>query len=502
MSKSHVLLAVGNENVSNILRKYINNAEHLQLINQEVMHFQYLDEIIELHDPDLLIVHDVFLPSETTGKKEREEEWLNFFHSTRQKYDNLRIVFLCERTKDDVFLNQIIGIGVLDIFNETAIDMVKFIEQLSSPARYANVAKFRGDSFATFEVSSKEQKTEGQNEVKVIEEAVRENVTSNQQDTTSVKYTQDQEKQMLSKESTATKKTVVKRNKLTSEKNEKVREKIIERLVPLPIEKKIVLIGAPFKRNGSTFVAHLLSKEIANLDINVTYIENPFDCRAYTYDRFDGNRKLNNYRSIFFSHIRHDKSSHFTNEWEENNVNIIAKHPDEEIYHEEEITFEVFIKILLKIPSPVTIIDVGSDWDKKVVQELFEIASHAFMIIEPDISDAHYLEDPANNETAYYRYLVEHEKTQIIGNRMDQSLLNNKLITELYGQKMITTIPSIHSKIVFECQDKAIFINDYKSKSKIDTKKMMQPLLQEIIPDNLLRRSNRKSKLYAKVFLK
>ena len=80
MNNTRILLAVGNENVSGILRKYINKAELLHLIDQEIMHFRYLDEIIELHEPEILIVHDVFLPSDTTGKSEREKEWLSFLH--------------------------------------------------------------------------------------------------------------------------------------------------------------------------------------------------------------------------------------------------------------------------------------------------------------------------------------------------------------------------------------------------------------------------------------
>lgn len=491
MNNTRILLAVGNENVSGILRKYINKAELLHLIDQEIMHFRYLDEIIELHEPEILIVHDVFLPSDTTGKSEREKEWLSFLHFTRQKYEDLRIVFLCERPRDDIFLNQIVGLGVLDIFNESAIDMVQFVEQLSAPPRYANVAKFRDDSFATVKIEMQEQKEAEEKEDEVANQVQDKNVDSNteQEDDSEIEQPVNKDEAAPTENKKRTEK-----KPLEKREREKVKERVIEKLVPLPIEKKIVLVGAPFQRNGSTFISHLLAKDIANLSIPVTYIENPFS-RVYTYDRFDGNRKLENYRSVFYSHLKKDIPPNITFDWMEDGVSIIAKHPEEDDYNEEQVNFELLIKILLKIPSPITIIDVGNDWNRKVVRDLFEIASNVFMIIEPDVSDAHYLEDPDNEKTAYYRYIVEQDKTDIIGNRMEESLLKNKLINELYGDKIITTIPTISSKAVFDCQDKAIFINDYDS--KVYSKKLLHPVVEKIVPDSMLKRGKRKSKLFS-----
>jgi hypothetical protein len=502
MNKSRVLLAVGNENVSSILRKYLREADYLQLIDQEVMHFRYFEEILELHEPDILIVHDVFLPSDTSGKSEREAEWLNFFHALRQNYDNLRIVFLCERSRDDIFLNQIVGLGVLDIFNETAIDMSTFIKQLSEPARYVNVAKFRDESFATVKFTSDDDGTPGDEEREELEETKQSKekedtqAEKNKADSGSeddIKEKEEDVAEQQNPEEPSAPPEGVRRRSREREKKEKVKERVIEKLVPFPIEKKIILVGAPFARNGSTFVSHLLAKEISNLNIPVTYIENPFR-KVYTFDRFDGNRKVNNYRSIFYSYFEEEQIPDVTNEWEEEGVKIVAKHPKEDNYNEEQITFELFIKFLLKVESPITIIDIGDDWDRSVIRELFEVASAAFMVIEPDISDAHYLEDPDNNETAYYRYLVNDEKTYMIGNRMEESLQKNKLIDELYGDKLIATIPSISSELVFNCQDKGTFINGH---AKINTKKMTEPVIKEIVPDHMLKRRKRKPGIFA-----
>lgn len=483
-NRPRILLAVGNENVSQILRKHINMSGKFHLIDQEVMHFRYLDEIIEMERPDQLIVHDVFLPSDKKGKEEREEEWLTFFHLTRQKYDTLRIVFLCERSRDDIFLNQIVGLGVLDIFNESAINMDTFTNQLSNPAKYANVAKFRDTgSIAAVTIEGKlsdDQKSLDKS--KANEDVGEVNVNSTDANQSSDTLKADSKPKKVPR----------------SEKppKEKVIEKTVEKLVLLPVEKKTILVGSPFTRSGSTFVSHLLAKAIADLGVPVTYIENPFQ-RAYSYDRFDGHRRTESYRSLFYSYL--EKNASFYNyRWDIDGVQMIVKHPDEPIYTEEQVDFELFIKILLKIESPISIIDVGSDWDKKVYQDLMDVASNVFMVIEPDISDIQYLEDPSNSRTSTYREVISHENTILLGNRMNEHFFKNKLIKELYSDKLQIAVPYYSLETVFECQERAIFINDH-SENKEKVQVALSYIIDKIVPESILRRK-RKRRLFANLF--
>lgn len=467
MRKSRVLLAVGHESISQILRKHFGKAEGFQLIDHEIMHFRFLDEILAIEKPEILVVHDVFLPSDSKTKDEREQEWLSFFHFTRQKFDSLRIVFLCERPRNDIFLNQIVGLGIQDIFNESAIDMSVFISQLSEPPRYANVSKFRDSVTLSAPVKIEGEEIDEEGDEKL-------NETKENGDSSENKSAEPKE--------VIVEKEVIK---------EVVVEKPVEKIVMHQVDKKIILVGSPFERSGSTFVSHLLAKELADSDTSVTYIENPFK-RSYTYDRFDGHRKTENYRSIFHSYIESASNDNIHSyEWDVDGVKMIVKHPNEDVYKEDDINFELFIKVLLNTKSTVTIIDIGADWNKDVFRDLFDIASNAFMVFEPDISDIQYLEDPSNKETVIYREYVNNEKTCLIGNRLNGSIKKNKLLQDLYGDKMQITIPSFELDVVFKCQDKAIFLNDHQS-SKGMIKGPLSSLVGKIVSDNMHKRKKRK----------
>lgn len=480
-SQPRVLLAVGNEIISKILRKHLNTSEAFRLLDQEIMHFQFLNEIIEINDPDILVVHDVFLPSDKETKKEREDEWLTFFHMIRQKNDTLRIVFLCERVKDDNFLNQIIGLGIQDIFNESSIDMKTFIEQLSQPARYANVSKFRKSFNVAAPVQEKVEEEQEEIDDEVDEET---DSDSNHED------------KGAGKEETKERRTLKpkRKSKVESPPKEVVVEKTIEKLVHFQVQKKIILISSPFSRSGCTFLSHLLAKEIASFDVPVTYIENPFR-RSYTYDRFEGHRRAENYRSVFYSYLDLEFKNAYASDWELDGVNMIVKHPEEDMYTEEQLTFELFIKVLMNIKSTITIIDVGNDWDKKVFRDLLDIADNLFMVIEPDISDIQYLGDPKNNATAAYRTLIEDSKTSLVGNRISEPLKKNKLFKELFKEEMTYFVPNYDSDVVFECQDKAIFINEHSSAQEM-TSDALFDLIEDILPKEQFKRKRKWFKLF------
>jgi len=139
-----ILLAVGNPDLTELLRQTLVTSEFdFDLIDNDVFHRKYLDEIIRIEKPETIILHDVYLPSDPFSSKEKDEEMLRYIENWRTLYDkDLRVVYLCEREKKDPFLGDLVARNVLDIFNERTIQNKLFIEQLAEPPHYANVAKF------------------------------------------------------------------------------------------------------------------------------------------------------------------------------------------------------------------------------------------------------------------------------------------------------------------------------------------------------------------------
>ncbi|MEK5071639.1 hypothetical protein [Sporosarcina sp. FSL K6-1508] len=137
-----ILLAVGDPDFTEILRGNFVSAG-FDVIDNDVYHRKYLDEVIQIENPSILVLHDAYLPSDTTTAQDNEEEMLRLIGQWRATYDNdLRIVYLCERERRDPFLGSLVARNVLDIFNERQIATSLFIEQLANDARFANVAKF------------------------------------------------------------------------------------------------------------------------------------------------------------------------------------------------------------------------------------------------------------------------------------------------------------------------------------------------------------------------
>ncbi|WP_028393934.1 hypothetical protein [Bacillus cihuensis] len=160
-----VLLAVGEPNLADILRKFLVEAS-FDVSNNDILHRDYLKEIMEAEKPNILILHDTYLPSNSHSEDIKDLEMLQLIESWRITYnDKIRVVYLCERDRRDPFLGQLVARNVLDIFNERQISASSFVEQLNHPAQFANVQKFGvGEVTVEFEEIKEEQDKEQETE--------------------------------------------------------------------------------------------------------------------------------------------------------------------------------------------------------------------------------------------------------------------------------------------------------------------------------------------------
>ena len=487
-----ILLAIGNTEYSKILRSHFaNHADELVVLEQEIMHHKYLDEIVELEKPDILLVHDYYLSSDTVMGPEREKEWITFLQHIRVTYDDaIRIVFLCERPKGDPFLSRLVQNNVLDIFNNNAIDINEMMEQLKDRPRYSRVSKFVVNSASTNEriendsENGEEQESENVEQTTDTEESTPASTPSEKPQKVVIKNVIEKKVEKTVK---VVNKNVVKRDYSIQIHNN------TEKIVGIPVKRKLVMIGSPIARSGSTFISHILARTLSNMGIDTTYVESPL-ARPYTFDRFIGQQHADDYRSRFYQFSKYiDPKIKSIYDWTKDDVELICKHPtNEPIYEESDVAFETFVKVLFSNKSTVTIVDVGTDWRYELYQDVFDIADHAYFVIEPDIPFIQYLEESKEDFIEFLHTQIEHEKSFFIGNRFEKSVLQNELLKDLYEGKIKAHLPAFNVQDVFQAQFDGIFLNDYKDYQKQLTP-YLEPLLEDILPKEFLKKQKKGS---------
>lgn len=143
-----ILLAIGNEAITNHLRTYL-SSYGFEILPNVIQHRMYLNEAIELSMPNIVIVQDITLGSNYESQDEKDEEMLQMIEDWRSQYDtDLRVVYLCVRAKNDPFLSKLVARNVLDIFNEATVATGTIIKQLLEPPRFNNVKKFGTGTFS------------------------------------------------------------------------------------------------------------------------------------------------------------------------------------------------------------------------------------------------------------------------------------------------------------------------------------------------------------------
>lgn len=137
-----VLLALGEENFSALFRKEFDMYEHptiaFDVLSDEVLSRNFLEPLTKMYSPDYVVIHDTFLSTTASTVTERDAEIIKILKSIRLQSD-ARIVYICQRDNSDHFLSQLVALGIYDIFNEQAINTVKFMEQVTESAKLSNV---------------------------------------------------------------------------------------------------------------------------------------------------------------------------------------------------------------------------------------------------------------------------------------------------------------------------------------------------------------------------
>lgn len=481
-----LLLAVGDPDYSLILKKaFARHDNHFQILEQEVLHYKYLMDVVSEKQPDILLIHDSYLESGIDDSNLLGRQWLKTFNDLRKQFeDKIRVVFLCERSEEDSFLGALVSINVLDIFNGQTIKIDTMIEQLMEPPRYANVSKYRTELNKLV--------------IDIPQEEEEEKTASSPKEK---KYSEKQDRPIVNKiiEKKVVQKVVEKKvvNKQVVKRQIGIHlHNKVEKVVGVPVAKTIVVIASPLPRVGTTFVSHLLMNYTQKLGLKTTYIENPYRF-PYTYDRLNGFQKQPLYKSVFYEPKHEDEE--YTTLWEEEGIDLVVTHPDENRYTTEDITFDAFSKILLSNDSTVTIIDVGSHWKEEAVRDLFDIAHQVYFVLEPDIANFQYLEEGQDETLALYHKLMLKDSTRLILNRSHEKLLKNEVIQTIAEEKKITCVPTLPSEQVFNAQYKGELLLTHTSLEEM-TNPYLKELVKDFLPSDFLKKQIGKKGLLKGLF--
>ncbi|MFE7064186.1 hypothetical protein ACFVAD_18815 [Sutcliffiella sp. NPDC057660] len=417
-------------------------------------------------------------------------------------------MFLCEREKGDPFLSKLVSINVLDIFNTPAIDIQTFTEQLQDKPRFKTVAGFLNldttPSLLNSESQLRHEKPVQQEEKTApvkTEEAIPE-VPVNRERPVINKVINKQVVNKVVEKKIVQKNVIKKQYQLNVTKN-------VEKVIGVTIEPKLILVGSPFRRTGSTFFAHTLSKYLGDSGVGVTYIENPFQ-QGYTYDRFYGHENAQEYISLFSQIAKEARetseepslyptatteSHQNENCWIHENIRLLATNPmKESIYVENDISLHAFMKLLLSLhKTPFIIIDVGTEWSRELYRELYSLADSIYLVLEPDIPLIERFETSEEHGIKKLRGMLKAEKVHLVGNRMTPYIAK-----ELFDNQ-VHLIPNIPANEIFSMQFKGQFLPDSREIIK-QLNQAFNPIIQTLLPKEFLKKKGKEESFLKSIF--
>ncbi|MEF7658874.1 hypothetical protein [Bacillus thuringiensis] len=455
-----------------------------EVADSDVMHIKYLDEILDTEQPDILCINDKRLNIDAGHEENRELIILQKLRGIRFNRD-IRIVVFTERENDDEFLAKLIYLGIYDIFNSRKIDIDnKVIPQLLQESDIKNVAEIVGASQAPQQTKLPEVPVEKEEEELSSE---LEGGGNSKSASNFNKLFKNKQKRKSVPDETPKAPIIKKQYKLAF-------EPVYEKQIGIAIPRRTIVVASMNRRSGATFVSHLLSAYLNELQIDVNYIENLYD-DGYTYPLLKGYTEApENYRSEFMLQrykemLQKESDILSIPKWKQGRINYIVKNPivDQELKKETEQDFDHFIKVLLaNQEAPISIIDAGYDWDKDLYYEVCEMADYIFFVAEPDL---HQLLKIAHPLTQKERKLVSYialEKTRIIGNKFSPALLKHEVVEECFGDKLLTALAPYEIEDVFESQ-----LNSSTLLSSRNYYKELEGIMKEIaallLPNELLK---------------
>ncbi|OPD53947.1 hypothetical protein [Bacillus anthracis] len=453
-----------------------------EVADSDVMHIKYLDEILDIEQPDILCINDKRFNIDSGQEDKRELIILQKLRDIRFQRD-IRIVVFTERENDDEFLAKLIYLGIYDIFNSRKIDIDnKVIPQLLQEPDIKNVAEIVGASRAPQQTKLPEVRIDEEEE---ISRELEEGNNSESSSKLNALFKNKQKRKSVSEK--------IPKAPIIKKQYKLAFEPVYEKQIGIAIPRRTIVVASMNRRSGATFVSHLLAAYLHELQIDVNYIENLYD-DGYTYPLLKGYTEApENYRSEFMLQrykemLQKESDILSIPKWKQGKINYIVKNPivDQELKNETEQDFDHFIKVLLaNQEAPISIIDAGYDWDKELYHEIFEMADYIFFVAEPDLYQLLKIAHPLTQKERKLVSYIALEKTRIIGNKFSPALLKHEVVEECFGDMLLTALPPYEIEDVFESQLNSSTLLSSRNYYK-ELEGIMKEIAELLLPKQLL----------------
>lgn len=248
MDRTEVILATGDEYLDEFIKDDIEKTERAKVVAKVATRRTLINKVNEL-SPQLIVIGDDLI-GECRDKEESDVEWESVVEEIRRFSYNLRIVFICDRSIDDIFLTKLTTYNITDIFHEGKLPE-GYVKQILDLPSYKNIEKFRG-------------------KVDVVSQSLKE------------KKREEEEKKA---------ENIIQTGAIPEE------GKVVEVEVPvyqqLIVKPKIFVFGSAVKGSGSSTLAKLFAEYLAQLELQVGILESPYSEPSW-YELINAERHVNN----------------------------------------------------------------------------------------------------------------------------------------------------------------------------------------------------------------
>jgi hypothetical protein len=475
-----VLLAIGHKQYTSIIQNSLQSFGEgaFQVSPHEVMHVRYLDEMIQEIQPDIIIIHEQHLTHDLPEPEERETFWLEWISRLRQQFDrSIRIVFLCERPAHDVFLRQLVAVGVYDIFHEREIALSRFVAQLKEEAHFRNVARLSPVGVAahisTYTTVESAETDDTSTDSVARSDSPAEPWREPRQESGSRFNKRKEENPPPSRRSPVTRPLKF--------EVQPVRTQI--KTVSVTVEPKLIVVGGIERGVGTTFIAHELAFELTSLELPVMYIENPYG-EPYTFDRYAGEQEQRDYVSPFQAlQFTESGFSVMSSSWNVEGVHMAVMNPLKETsYSADHLPPHVLTQMIYENRGKFLICDVGTHWNEW--ESVVRMADAILLVIDGDVirTQNFIWQQP-------YRCLFQQDCLRddlvIVGNRMTPSMGQHPVFTETYGS--LVCLDELDRDEWFQCMVERVLFR-HKPRMKETIQSFTLPLLSTWLPPEILRK--------------
>lgn len=462
--KKHIVVGMIDPAMANAFKTFIQKKEGYiipEVVVSEEDLLKYLEETEEE-------IYGLILTSDLAKKLNdlRLDYLSNVLVTLREKFPHIRIAILSSERVGHPFLAELVNMGIYNIFlrqdNNLSVQLI--LDVLESGKSFGEVSLFRkvDPGIPWRKMDS------GPSTIKIE--------TSNKRNSEPKEKKQGNERKD---------KQVIKREfNINFQQTE-------TKVIGVTVQPKLILVGGAANRVGSSFFAHYLSFILAEREVSVSYLENPYQY-GYTYDRYWGEGLSENYVSPFCDvYLQKDNS----NDWIYKNVFMNVLNPLIENPYKK-LDFETFLKVLLSQRTPIKVVDVGVDWNNDNFLELSQMADYIFFVTEPDP----FLNQVLIEKRPYPSLLKENgewiDNLQIVMNKATYKIANHSIFNDVFDD--IWIVPELNREEIFKCESERVPITNSKRLVE-DLESLTNDLIEMILPPEFLKKKTKTKWKFPKI---